>query len=353
MNEQARPPRTWTQERHPLMHAPVDTPETSRQEGGRLTSLEICAGAGGQALGLEQAGFTPVSVVDNASNACATLRANRPNWRLVQTDLKDFVGSEHGAADVDLLSGGLPSTPYSVASRQRGTEDDRDLLRAAIFLAMDVQARAIMIENTPTLLTSPRFAEARRFVEDELRHLGYQMDWQILDAKDFGVPQSRRSSILIAMRPDSFRRFTWPGGDTHGRTVGETLQDSMASRGWPAAPRWARTANRVAPTIVGGSLKHGGADLGPTRTKRQWLELGVDGCSLADIVPGPDFVFDPALGRHGCPKLTVSQVARLQGFPHDWMITGKKTAAYKQVAQSFPPPVAAAVGRQIAAALNH
>lgn len=319
---------------------------------GRFTSLEICAGAGGQALGLEQAGFDPVLLVDNDRHACMTLHANRPHWRLAEMDVKDFVGSEHGAADVDLFSGGLPSAPYSVASRQHGTEDDRDLLRATIFLAMDVQARAIMIENTPTLLTSSRFAEVRSFVEEELKHLGYQMDWRILDAQNFGVPQSRRSSILVAMRPESFSAFDWPSEHVKGRTTGEVLHASMKSNGWLAADAWAAMANRVAPTIVGGSTRHGGADLGPTRTKRQWLELGIDGGSIADTVPGPDFVFDPTSGRVGCPKLTVPQVTLLQGFPDDWVIAGRKTAAYKQVAQSFPPPVAAAVGRQIAIALS-
>ncbi|WP_055478916.1 DNA cytosine methyltransferase [Sphaerimonospora mesophila] len=319
---------------------------------GDFRSLEICAGAGGQALGLERAGFSPVMLIDDDAQACATLRVNRPNWRVLQADLKDFVGSEHdGVPDVDLLSGGVPSAPYSVAGKQQGTADDRDLLRASIFLAMDVRPRAIMIENIPTLLTSSKFIGTRNFVEEELRHLGYRLDWQILEAQDFGVPQTRRSSIIVAMRPADFARFTWPEGDGNAPTVGQVLRDSMASRGWVAADEWAEIANRVAPTIVGGSKKHGGADLGPSRTKRSWMELGVDGSGLADNVPGPDFPFKPELGRQGLPKLTVPQVARIQGFPPEWIITGRKTSSYRQVAQSFPPPVATALGRQIALAL--
>lgn len=319
----------------------------------RLRSLEVCAGAGGQALGLERAGFDPVMLVDNDPHACATLRANRPAWPIMQTDLKDFVGTEHeGVPDVDLLSGGLPSAPFSIAGRQRGTADERDLLRTAVFLAMDVRPRAILLESTPTLLTSPKFGEARMFVEQELRHLGYVFGWQILDAQHFGVPQTRRSGIIVAMRPDDFVRFTWPTGHGQAPTLGEALRDSMASRGWPGADAWSKIANRVAPTVIGGSKKHGGADLGPTRSKRSWAELGVDGGSLADHVPGPDFVFSPELGRPGLPKLTLSQVACLQGFPEDWVITGRKTAGYRQAAQAVPPPVAAAVGRQIASALH-
>ncbi|MEV2272916.1 DNA cytosine methyltransferase [Nonomuraea africana] len=319
----------------------------------RFRSLEICAGAGGQALGLERAGFDPVMLVDNDPHACATLRANRPTWRVLEADLKDFVGTEHdGVADVDLLSGGVPSAPFSIAGKQHGTEDDRDLLRTAIFLAMDVRPRAIMIESTPSLLTSPKFGTARSFVEEELKHLNYRWDWRILDAQHFGVPQTRKSGLLIAMHPNDFARFTWPVGDVRAPTLGAALRESMASRGWTGVDEWVRIADQVAPTIIGGSKKHGGADLGPTRSKRSWMEAGVDGGGLADDVPGPDFVLAPELGRRGLPKLTLTQVTRLQGFSEDWSITGRKTAGYRQVAQAMPPPVATAVGRQIALALT-
>jgi DNA (cytosine-5)-methyltransferase 1 len=315
-------------------------------------SVEICGGAGGQALGLEWAGFNPVVIIDNDPHSCATLRENRPGWQVLATDLRDFVGSEHdGVLDVDLLSGGLPSGPYTVAGKQHGAKDERDLLKVAVYLAMEVQPRAILLETTPTLLTNSKFSISRDFVMEELGDLGYMIEWRILDAQDFGVPQARRSSVLIAMRSPDFTRFVWP--QPHGRaaTVGEVLRDSMAARGWAMADTWARAADKIAPTIVGGSKNHGGADLGPSRTKRQWLDLGVDGSSLADDVPAPDFVLRPELGRHGLPKITVRQAALLQGFPSGWRISGRKTAAYKQVAQAFPPPVAAALGHQIATAL--
>ncbi len=140
------------------------------------------------------------------------------------------------------------------------------------------------------------------------------------------------------MRPDDFTRFAWPS-PTHqaGATVGEVLRDSMADRGWPFADAWASLANRAAPTIVGGSKIHGGADLGPTRTKQLWMALAVNTHSLGNDVPDDDFVLDPELGRDGVPKLTVEQVMRLQGLPNDWIVTGRKTARYKQVAQAFPP----------------
>jgi DNA (cytosine-5)-methyltransferase 1 len=120
----------------------------------------------------------------------------------------------------------------------------------------------------------------------------------------------------------------------------------MGARGWPGAAAWAGRAAGIAPTIVGGSKKHGGPDLGPTRARAAWRELGVDGLGIADEAPGPDFPLT------AMPKLTTRMVARLQGFPDTWQFSGRKTAAYRQVGNAFPPPVAAAVGRAIAAALG-
>ncbi|MFI7534368.1 DNA cytosine methyltransferase [Streptosporangium sp. NPDC049376] len=320
--------------------------------GGRFTSLEIGAGVGGQALGLERAGFDPVVVIDNDAHACRTLRSNRPGWQVLELDFKEFVGAEYGVDTVDLLSGGLPSQPYSVAGKQEGAEDRRDLLRPAIWLATELQPRAILLETTPSLLM-PKFIDVRQNVEEELKHLEYVWSWTVLDAQNFGVPQTRKSCLLVAMRPDDFVFFEWPSpGSDAGATVGEALKESMASRGWPFSDAWASRATRVAPTIVGGSKKHGGADLGPTRTKRQWMELAVNGHGIGNDVPPPDFEFDPSLGRDGVPKLTVDQVMLLQGLPADWTVTGGKTARYKQVAQAVPPPLAEAVGKQIAAALE-
>lgn len=118
----------------------------------------------------------------------------------------------------------------------------------------------------------------------------------------------------------------------------------MKARGWQQASKWKKIANDIAPTLVGGSKKHGGPDLGPTRAKRAWDALGVDGRLIAEEAPSPDFI--------GKPNLTCRMVARLQGFDDTWHFFGKKTSVYRQIGNAFPPPVACAVGRQIAACLN-
>jgi DNA (cytosine-5)-methyltransferase 1 len=115
-----------------------------------------------------------------------------------------------------------------------------------------------------------------------------------------------------------------------------------------------RASKGVAPTLVGGSKKHGGADLGPTRAKKAWAALGVCGLGVANDSKDMERLDsqDRDLFAVAGPKLTVTQAAIIQGFPESWKFTGKKTAAYRQVGNAFPPPVAQAVGEQIIAALK-
>jgi DNA (cytosine-5)-methyltransferase 1 len=156
--------------------------------------------------------------------------------------------------------------------------------------------------------------------------------------------------VLVALRPQDAPWFRWPAPSAQPPlTVGQALGEKMAARGWRGAAAWASRADRVAPTIVGGSKKHGGADLGPTRAKRAWAELGVDGIGIADAAPAAD-----AIATH-TPRLTCEMVTRLQGWQDDWgwRFSGLKTARYRQIGNAFPPPVAEVVGTAIRRALEH
>jgi DNA (cytosine-5)-methyltransferase 1 len=311
--------------------------------------VEICAGAGGQALGLELAGFEHELAVELDENACATLRHNRPQWKVAQGDVaSDSVWQPADYQGIDLLAGGVPCPPFTIAGKQLGATDERDLFAWAIELCGTMKPRALLLENVRGL-SLPRFSAYRQHVLDRLAQLGYAADWRLLHAADYGVPQLRPRFVLVAMRPEDFAYFTWPEPLGEPGTVGETLRDLMAANGWRGAGAWAKKASDIAPTIVGGSKKHGGADLGPTRAKRAWAELGVDALGLADQPPGPDD--DPALA----PKLTCEMVARLQGWQDGWgwEFSGRKTARYRQVGNAFPPPVAEAVGHAIGRALRH
>jgi DNA (cytosine-5)-methyltransferase 1 len=312
--------------------------------------VEVCAGAGGQSLGLELAGFEHELSVELDQNACATLRYNRPRWKVAQGDAANpAVWRPDQYAGVDLLAGGVPCPPFTIAGKQLGATDERDLFAWAIELCGTIRPRALLLENVRGL-SLPRFAAYRQRVLDRLAELGYVADWRLLHASQYGVPQLRPRFVLVAMRPEDFAYFGWPEPEGDPGTVGEALAGLMAANGWPGAERWARRADEIAPTIVGGSKKHGGADLGPTRAKRAWRELGVNALGIADAAPGED---DPVTLA---PKLTCAMVARLQGWDDDeyrWTFTGRKTSNYRQIGNAFPPPVARALGGRIRRALDH
>lgn len=307
-----------------------------------MQSIEFCAGAGGQALGLERAGFRHAALVEIERDFCRTLELNRPQWDVRCADMNDFDGRSF--TGVDLLAGGLPCPPFSVAGKQLGQLDERNLFPAAIRLIDEIKPNAVMIENVRGFL-SPAFEQYRLHLKAEFSKLGYAVDWRLLNASDFGVPQLRPRVVIVALKAGFVDAFDWPDVHPHNPpTVGETLKQMMAANGWAGAERWATQANDIAPTIVGGSKKHGGPDLGPTRARRAWAALGVEGRTIAETAPASDFC--------GMPRLTVDMVARLQGFPAEWRFNGRKTTAYRQVGNAFPPPVACAVARNIKVALS-
>lgn len=323
-----------------------------------LTSIEICAGAGGQASGLEQAGFDHLALIDNDPWACETLRRNRPDWQVFGPFASDPPAARRDKGDVrtfdvtawrgkvDLLAGGVPCPPFSKAGKQLGSDDDRDLFPAALRLVEECQPRAVMLENVPGILDA-KFAEFRDAVKHRLKR-DYKVWWGAVQASDFGVPQLRPRAILVAIEKESAHRFVWPNQEDHIRPahVGTALYEYMAEEQWYLVDEWHHIADkRVAPTLVGGSKKHGGPDLGPTRAKREWAEIGVDALGLADR--------PPARWHMAMPRLTVTMAAVLQGFdPDRWPIAGAKTAAYRQIGNAFPPPVARAFGNRIKAALS-
>jgi DNA (cytosine-5)-methyltransferase 1 len=307
------------------------------------TLLELCAGAGGQAIGLERAGFDHVALIENDAHACQTLRLNRPDWDVIEHDL--FLPLEiETYRGVDLLAGGLPCPPFSVAGKQLGEKDERNLFDVGLNYVDAIRPNAVMFENVKGMLEKS-FETYREWIDARLGKLGYVPRWKLINARDHGVPQLRPRVVLIAMRKPFADAFVWPEASAPALTVGEVLIDLMAENGWTGAGEWAKGANSIAPTLVGGSKKHGGPDLGPVRSRKAWLDLGVNGGGVANQAPEADF--------SGIPKLTVEMTARLQGFPSDWVFSGRKTAQYRQIGNAFPPPVARAVGEKISLALGH
>lgn len=314
-----------------------------RQPTNGLSVLDICTGAGGEALGIEAAGFTDVTAVEIDTRACQTLRHNRPTWEVIEGDVC-AIDANHFRG-VDLLAGGVPCPPFTIAGKQLGPDDERNLFPETLHLVEQVRPTAVMIENVPGF-ASAKFDSYRNDFIQRLGKLGFEVQWKILNSADFGVPQLRPRFVLVALRLPYAKTFRWPAPQQTLFTVGQAIGDIMASRGWRGVAQWCKKATGIAPTLVGGSKKHGGPDLGPTRARQQWRALGVDGLGIADMPPAEDFPVD------GFPRLTLRMAARIQAFPDSWQFAGGKTAAYRQIGNAFPPPVAASVAQSIIAALN-
>ncbi|MGW5068370.1 DNA cytosine methyltransferase [Streptomyces cyaneofuscatus] len=343
-----------------------------------FTSVEICAGAGGQALGLHEALFRHLALIEIDPHAVETLRANvegNEAWEgcvVKQADLTKLdpkglrleLGLEPG--ELDLLAGGVPCPPFSVAGKQLGRDDERDLFPIMLNLVEELEPKAVMIENVRGLL-EPRekFQDYREELLERLESMGYgKCYWEVLEAKNYGVPQLRPRAILVALKTAYLPFFAQAKPKKLPvRTVGAALEVTMAKRfagvddprAEDTLKKWREKAFKgVAPTLVGGSKKHGGADLGPTRAKRAWAALGVCGLGVANDAEEMknQESYDRDLFAAAGPKLTVEQAAIIQGFPPTWKFKGRKTAAYRQVGNAFPPPVAQAVGEQIIAALK-
>ncbi len=307
-----------------------------------LTALELCAGGGGAALGLEQAGFSHAALLDNDPHACATLRRNRPYWNVIEADIRRFDSAYW--RDVDLLSGGLPCPPFSIAGKQLGADDDRDMFPSMLKIVKDVRPRAVLIENVRGILTE-RFTPFRAKIDKILDGMGFDAHWTAFNAANFGVPQTRFRVFLVALRRGATAPLRWPiATEGPAPAVGMAIGDLMSERGWRGAAAWIKGAMSPAPTIVGGSHKHGGPDLGPTRARREWAALGVDGLGLANESPAPEFT--------GMPRLTIAMVARLQTFPDDWKFAGAKTHAYRQVGNALPVRLAYNVAKAVKACLT-
>ncbi|MGB8735703.1 MAG: DNA (cytosine-5-)-methyltransferase [Rhodomicrobium sp.] len=317
--------------------APAISKGPKRETKGAPAVVELCAGGGGMALGLEQAGFEPRALIELDPHACATLRRNRPYWNVVQADMRRFDASYW--CGTDLLSGGLPCPPFSIAGKQLGADDERDLFPSMLRIVQEVRPRALLIENVRGILTE-RFAPFRANVDAALKKQGFDTWWVWFNAAEFAVPQNRFRAFLIALRRGETKPLQWPIPTSGSApTVADAIGDLMASRGWRRVSEWIKQAQSPAPTIVGGSHKHGGPDLGPTRARREWAELGVDGLALANEPPAKNFA--------GMPRLTIPMVARLQSFPDDWVFAGAKTQAYRQVGNALPVKLASAMAKAV------
>lgn len=310
-----------------------------------LKSLEICAGAGGEAIGLHAAGFEPLGIYERDSAAVKTLRRNLDIGPIFEADIRHTDFSIY-RGKVDLFAGGVPCQPFSAAGLQRGREDERDLFSVALDIVEAVRPRAVMLENVDGF-RSKRHILYRADIFDRLKELGYEGRLFPIAACDYGLAQLRPRVVLIAFRDGLMSKFRMPPILTPTPvTLGEQLFDLVSENGWKFAKDWAKdTAKRAGYTLTGASDQVGRGGFSMNVRKEDWSALGIDSTGIAKEAPAEDHGNKPF-------QLTLRMGARLQNFPDSYDFGEDIEQARRQIANAFPPILAKAVGLAIRAVLR-
>ncbi|AFL52455.1 DNA (cytosine-5)-methyltransferase 1 [Sinorhizobium fredii] len=345
-------PRSWIVRPWIKQHGPlVELPDR------RLSFVELCAGSGGMALGLEAAGFEPAALVEIDKNAAATLRLNRPGWNVIQQDVRTVDFKPFRSQRIDLLVGGLPCQPYSEDGKGLGKDDPRDLLMQGARAVEEMRPWACMFENVAGLQHSKHADHLGAFLS-ALKKAGYVVDLFRMNTEDYGVAQERERLLIVGMRGESMSGFRMPPSFPQWRTnLGDAIGDLMAANGWEGAQEWSRARREqivkkdgallrgvLASTIVG---RKGGSR---EKERLRWALKGLSIDGVAD--EAPTRADADAAGEGFLPRLTLRMRARLQGFPDSWQFVGGKDSAARQIGNAVPPVIAQAMGLAIHAALD-
>ncbi len=329
--------------------------------------VELFAGAGGLALGMEQAGLKGVLLNDIDKEACATLRHNRPAWNVVceSIDRLDFSNLN---CDVDVLTGGFPCQAFSYAGKSLGLKDKRGTLFFEMARAIrTLKPKIFAAENVRALLTQNN-GETIQIIEKEFAKLGYKMlKPKILKAIFYKVPQKRERLILIGIRKDIYSRaeFQWPSPYKRVLTVndafseGDLYDSAVPNSLGQLYPKRKREIMRLIPP--GGYWR----DL-PEKLQREYmmgsyfLGGGKTGMARRLSLHEPSLTLTCAPAQKQTERchpletrpLTTREYARIQTFPDSWEFIGSLSSVYKQIGNAVPVNMAAALGRSIVRFLN-
>lgn len=331
------------------------------------TLVELFAGAGGLAIGMNKAGFSSIMLNEIDKHACQTLRKNREDWNVVESDITNLDFSPY-YNKVDIVSGGFPCQSFSYAGKKMGFEDTRGTLFFEFARAVkEINPKIILAENVRGLLNHEN-GKTLEVIKNTIDELGYDLiEPRILKAVFFQVPQKRERLFLIAIRKDisSNVDYIWPSPYTRIMTLRDALKkgvlynsDVPISEGQKYPKRKEDILNHVP---EGGYWK----DLPEALQKEfmmksYYLGGGKTGMArrLAWDEPSLTLTCSPAQKQtERCHPdetrpLTVREYARIQTFPDDWVFTGPLGAQYKQIGNAVPVNLAYAVGRSLIRLLN-
>lgn len=332
-----------------------------------FSSVELFAGAGGLALGMEKAGFEHVLLNEVNHCACETLRKNRPEWNVVEKDIHEL-SFEHLEGKVDFLSGGFPCQAFSYAGNKGGFNDTRGTLFFELARAVkEIKPKVFMGENVKGLLSHDG-GKTLKTIKNTIEELGYTLvEPRVLKAIMYQVPQKRERLILIAIRNDIYPKvsFKWP--DPYERVV--TLRDAFykgllydcdvpSSEGQTYPQRKKEIMDMVP---MGGCWK----DL-PTEVQKEYMKASLFMAGGKTGMARRLHIDEPCLTLTCAPAmkqterchpfesrpLTVREYARIQTFPDSWVFEGGVNEKYKQIGNAVPVNLAYAVGRALIRLFN-
>lgn len=329
-------------------------------------SIELFAGAGGLAIGLEKAGFQAVALNEWDKYACQTLRINRPQWNVLEGDIQQINFKEF--KNIDLISGGFPCQAFSYAGKQLGFEDTRGTLFFEFARAIkEIQPKIFLAENVRGLLEHDQ-GKTLATIKSVIADLGYTLiEPRILKAIFYQVPQKRERLFLVGIRHDLVRYlgFTWPAPCKRIFVLRDALKagelypvDVPNSQGQqypkrkaeifqyvPQGGCWRDLPDELQREYMQGSYFLGGGKTGMAR------RLSWDAPSLT-LTCSPAQKQTERCHPEEHRPLTVREYARIQTFPDDWVFYGSVAQQYKQIGNAVPVNLGYAVGRRLIDLLN-
>ncbi|MBD2015267.1 DNA cytosine methyltransferase [Microcoleus sp. FACHB-53] len=316
------------------------------------TVIELFAGAGGLALGLEKAGLKAKALIEIDKDAVATLRHNRPDWNVIHADVSK-VSFEGMSADV--VTGGFPCQAFSYAGKGLGFEDTRGTLFYEFARCIkEIQPKLFLAENVRGLI-SHQNGKTLKTVLSVLGSLGYNVQYRLLNAVNYDVPQKRERIIIIGTRPGI--RFQYPAPSPKILTLRDALKDVPPSEGMKYSPKRAKVLALVPP---GGCWRDLPEDIQKSfMMKSYYLTGGRTGMARRISWDEPSLTLTTSPSQKQTERchpdetrpFTVREYARIQTFPDDWEFIGGVGSKYKQIGNAVPVNFANHLGRSIVNAL--
>ena len=349
-----------------MVHSPWEE-EIQTRPLRPYTSIELFAGAGGLALGMEKAGFSHILLNEIDHDACLTLQYNRPQWRIVEQDVRTISFKQFNG-QVDFLSGGFPCQAFSYAGKQGGFNDTRGTLFFEMARAVkEIQPKVFMGENVKGL-SAHDGGRTLETIKNTIRELGYTLiEPRVLKAILYQVPQKRERLILIAIRNDLADKvqFKWPApyhrimtlrdaffkGELYDTDVPPSdgqkypLKQQKVLALVPMGGYWRDLPIEVQKEYMGGSYELEGGKTGMAR------RLSLDEPSLT-LTCAPAQKQTERCHPTETRPLTVREYARIQTFPDDWKFAGTLSSQYKQIGNAVPVNLAYAIGRSLIRLFN-